>query len=502
MTPTLRPYQSESLEHLRSLSKTKRRLLLTQPTGGGKTVLASAIIHSARKKSDAKILFFAHRLELVDQAVSQLAKWGVTEVGVMRADDARTDSSMPVQVATVQTLARRNLPPSDIVFVDEAHRAASDSYRKILEAYPEAIVIGLTATPCRLDGKPLGDVFEELIVSATYTDLIADGFIREPRVYAAEVMPDLSGVHTRAGDYAEDELEKAVLDPHVVGNIVDGWLKHAEGKKTVLFAVGIEHSKTLVDLFRSRGIDAHHLDGTTPEKERRRTLAALEGGQIRLVSNVGVLTEGWDQPSVKCAILARPTKSLSLFMQMAGRILRPFNDEMPLLLDHGGNVDRHGMPCQDRTWSLTERAATKEKSTHHICKGCFAYVRKNPCELCGYAAPVQHREIRQEAGVLVERTQGDDRRSFFDTQLQRAKANGFKPGFAGAKFKEKFGSWPPWTWSQEAKNAFSADSAWKHKQMQRERERNFWQEKIHVPEREELSESELADWLRRMGADR
>ena len=473
----LRPYQAAGIEALRSHVRAGRsRVLLQLPTGGGKTVVAAAIIASARQNFGARVLFFAHRLELVNQTVRQLARWGVNDVGVMRGDDERTNPEAPVQVATVQTLARRKLPEADIVFIDEAHRAAGATYKRVIEAYPDATIVGLSATPCRLDGKPLGDIFQAIELGGTYRDLIGDGFIVEPIVYSTRTQPDLANVRTRMGDYAEEDIEAAMMTPHVIGNIVGEWQVHAEGRRTVAYAVTVAHSQAIVERFVEAGITAEHLDGTTPEAERAAILARVESGETLVVSNCAVLTEGWDCPPVKAVIMARPTKSLSLYMQCVGRALRPWNDVTPIVLDHGGNVERHGLPTIDRTWSLLDTPqADKGKSEYHVCKGCYAHVRKNPCELCGYLAPVVPREIREEPGKLeVVNTSADEKRLFFVNQLERARSRGFKPGFASAQWKEKYGAWPPWSWSKEAKSAFADDDDWQRRHTERENEKAHW----------------------------
>lgn len=484
----LRPYQAAAVEALRSHVRAgRRRVLLQLPTGGGKTVLASSIIHSARVNYDARVLFFAHRLELVNQTVRQLAKWGVTEVGVMRGKDARTDATQPVQVGTVQTLSRRTAPAADIVFVDEAHRAAGDTYRRVLEAYPEATIIGLSATPCRLDGKPLGDVFEALEKAGTYAQLMADGFVEEPVVYSTPVRPDLSAVHTRMGDYVEGELEEAMMQPSIIGSIVGEWQKHAGGRRTVVYAVTVAHSQEIVRRFCDAGIAAEHLDGTTPEDERAAILDRVERGDTLVVSNCAVLTEGWDCPPVKCVVMARPTKSLALYMQCVGRALRPWGGVRPVVLDHGDNVGAHGLPTEDRAWTLDGGAQRREgaKNEFHMCKGCYGFVKLNPCELCGYEAPREVRKIEEAAHVelapVTGRPKVEDRRGYYDEQLARARREGFKVGFAAAKYKEKYNEWPPWSWSQEAKALFAKDEGWQARQADREREREFWQARAEPP---------------------
>ena len=462
--------------------------------------MAAAIIHSARTRFDARVLFVAHRLELIDQTVRQLARWGITEVGVMRADDERTNALAPVQVATIQTLARRSAPPTDIVFVDEAHRAAGDSYVRIMGLYPEATIIGLTATPCRLDGRPLGDHFDEMVMGGTYAQLIADGFVVEPRVYAPHRPVDLTGVRRVAGDWNEGELAEKMI--HVTGDLVAEWRAHAEGRGTVVFACTIAHSEDIVLRFRTEGIRAEHLDGNTPLDERRELLARLDSGALDVISNCGVLTEGWDQPSAKCVVLARPTMSLSLHRQMAGRALRPWEGVTPVILDHASNVDRHGMPHDDVAWSLSSTAARQsEKSPYRTCPRCFGYVLRNPCELCGFEAPVKPREIREERGELVQRT--DDRRAFFEKMWALARARAFKPGFAGAKYKEKYGSWPPWSWSQECKAAFEADGDWGARLRNREAEKAAWAEPTEpaAPPESAPPEEDFASWLGTQGVN-
>jgi superfamily II DNA or RNA helicase len=473
----LRQYQAAAIEGLRAHVRAgRRRICLVCPTGGGKTVVASAIVDSALSLG-SRVLFIVHRRELVDQAVTQFARWGVM-AGVERGDDSRSNRLLPVQVGTVQTLSRRDRCPADIVFVDECHRVAGDSYVELLSSYPEATIIGLTATPCRLDGKPLGNHFDALEAVATYSQLIADGFLAAPVVYAAKRAPDLTGVRRRAGDYSEEELERAMLDPHVVGDVLEAWRSRAEGRSTVIFAVGVGHSVAMRDQFRAAGVSCEHLDASTPEPERANILAAVRGGEVMCVTNVGILTEGWDEPRVKCCVMARPTLSLGLYMQCVGRILRPWNGVQPVVLDHSGNTSRHGLPHEDRHWSLetaTERAP-RTKIPYRMCPACYAYVLKNPCEHCGHQTVVQTRELRIEDGSLEEvtLTDKDPRRDAYDKWLFTALNRGYKPGYAAAQYKEAYGEWPPYHWSTKAKALFEGDEQWRKRFEYRERMRAAW----------------------------
>lgn len=472
----LRPYQENALGALRAAADAGlSRLLFQCPTGAGKTVVAAAVVSSARSLGSAA-LFVAHRLELIDQAVAQIAAWGVPRIGVIRADDERTDPGAPVQVATIQTLARRKLPHADIVIVDEAHRIMADQYQRVISAYPDAIIIGLTATPCRMDGKGLGNTFQKLISVVTYSDLIAIGSIVAPIVYGAHIEVDLSEVHTVQGDYKLDELNTKMVQPQVVGSVVDEWADNSMGRRSVIFAVTLEHSRALVASLQGAGARAEHLDGTTPLDERRAILGRLKAGPTQVVSNVGVLCEGWDMPEVKCGSIARPTKSLALFMQMVGRFLRPWGDVTPVLIDHGGNVMRHGLPHEDRVWTLETGGRVIDRMKLRTCPGCYAFVTKNPCPLCGFAPPVEAREVRVDASVKLTKFDGDPRKLAFDRLVEQSRAKGFKPGYASAKWKEANGDqWPPRSWSDEAKNKFAADEEWQKRQRYRELEREHWQ---------------------------
>jgi superfamily II DNA or RNA helicase len=348
----LRPYQLRGIEQAaHRLASGVRRLCLVLPTGGGKTVVAAEIIRRAVTRG-RRVLFLAHRRELLEQTINKLGAAGVHDVGLVLAGaKASYRPHAAVQVASVQTLVRRVMPPADLVFVDEAHHSNAGSYEKILASYPGAKVLGLTATPVRDDGRGLNEQYDEALVVATPRELIAEGHLARPRVFGARERVDLSGVHSRAGDYVPAELERAMMKSRLIGDIVQHWIKLAHDRTTVVFATSVAHSQSIVAAFREHGVAAEHLDGTTPAAERKAILARLASGATEVVSNCAVLTEGWDLPRCKCVILARPTQSLSLFLQMAGRGLRPWEGVDPMLLDHGECVDRHGFPQDERDWA-------------------------------------------------------------------------------------------------------------------------------------------------------
>lgn len=473
----LREYQKDSIEAVRDAIRAgKRRIVLVIPTGGGKTYTAVSMIASAVGKGK-RCLFVAHRIELIDQTVKSCTKVGLTCVGVILAGDPRRDASQPIQVASIQTLARRKQDDVGLIVIDEGHRAVSPSYRKaLLERHPKAIVIIITATPARGDGKPLGCIADALIIGATYSELMTmdPPAIVEPVIYSTPLQPDLSKVRTDGGDYNREDLEKAMNKGALIGDLFVQWNKHPR-QRTVCFAVSVAHSKAIVELFRSHGVRAEHLDGETPKDERRAILARLTSGETELVSNVGVLTEGWDCPPVKTCILARPTKSIVLFMQTAGRVLRPWNDVRPLILDHGGNIDRHGFPTEDREWSLDARLKRKGGGAPPVktCPSCFAYVAAAAavCPHCGipFETGIAPNPAAQDPvpldlelrtlAVALDDPFGHFR--FFRSLVTKARSMGWHYGTCCHRFRELRHTEPEQAWVDALKKDYGKDKEWK-----------------------------------------
>ncbi len=495
---SLRPFQATAIESLKAAIRAKRRrVLLCMPTGSGKTLTAGAMIRSAVAKG-SRVLFVAHRKELIDQSVTALFRLGMHPVGVIRAGDKRRNLALPVQVASIQTLARRPRldPAPDLIFIDECHRAMAKGYRAHLyAAYPDAVIIGLTATPCRADGKPLAGAFDELVPAACYSELIAGGYIDEPIVFSTPVVPDLSTVSTSGGDFNAEELEAAVNKSAIIGNAVAEWQKHNGGRRTVVFCVSVAHSLAVLEQFRAIGVKAEHLDGTTPENERASILARLERGETELVTNVGVLCEGWDCPPVKCLVILRPTKSLALWMQMAGRILRPWQGIVPVVLDHGGNVDRvvygepMGLPHQDREWSLEGRPKKKGAPPMKACAECFAYIAaaSKVCLHCGAELAPEPGEKKAKEPIPVDlaiRTlTGDDAKLAFFRQLHKAcRERGWKPGAVAHRYFARFNEDPPAAWMGALKSDARRDGEWKGRISDKQREKREKEEASNAAE--------------------
>ena len=455
------------IDQLRRATLEHRHILLVAPTGSGKTVIAAAIVQGAVAKG-RRVLFLAHRRELIDQAATKLWDAGIEAGIILAGRPARPEQ--PVQIASIQTLHARafrgtamQAPPADVIVVDEAHHVRARTYREIVDHYPDAVVLGLTATPCRGDGRGLGNVFATLVECPDVQALIDLGFLVPTKVYAPST-PDLTGVRVERGDYSEKQLAERVNTDALVGDIVEHWHRLAEGKKTVIFATGVAHSLHIRDEFRRSGVLAEHLDGATPTEERADILGRLSRGEIEVVSNCMVLTEGWDQPDVACIVLARPTKSMGLFRQMIGRVLRPApGKDHALVLDHSGAIFNHGFVEDPVLWTLDhdKRAVNlalaskgrQAERTLTTCPECAAVrMQGKPCSACGWRP-----QRKPDAPDVIDGELGHverdgrvtasvyDKARFHRQLLWFAREKGYQKqaGWAANKFREKFGHWPP-----------------------------------------------------------
>jgi DNA repair protein RadD len=446
-----------------------KRVIIVAPTGAGKTIIGASIInkYAAGRKG---VLVLAHRREIIAQTSQKLHAHGVAH-GIIQAGVTPRPLE-DVQVASIQTLwtramhtGRMVLPPAELLVIDECHHAPARTYRKIIDAYPNAVILGLTATPCRGDGRGLGGIFETIIECPQVADLISQGHLVKTRVYAP-AGPDLKGVRIQAGDYAESQLADRMDRPKLIGDIITHWHKYGERRKTVCFAVNVKHSIHLRDEFIASGVKAEHIDGSTPKPERDASLARLASGEIELITNCMVLTEGWDMPEVACCILARPTKKMGLYRQMIGRVLRPAEGKPDaIILDHSGAVFRHGF-AEDRVeWVLSPddqsespdhqaRCEPGSRSRLLDCSQCGAIrIAGEPCSACGFLPAPPPRYVPIAAGDLGLVEGGRAKATVYDPaeRLQWlamltaiAGERGYKRGWAAVNYKEKFNTWPPY----------------------------------------------------------
>lgn len=451
----LRQYQVEGVENLRASFKAgKRAPLYVLPTGGGKTAVFSYIAENAvaRKR---RVGILVHRHELLMQASRSLTKLGVQH-GLI--SPKFTPSKDLVQVASVQTLARRleNTTALDLIIVDECHHSVSPTYKKILSANPKAHVLGVTATPCRTNGAGLDEIFDDLILGPSVAELIRLGYLVKPTVYAPPIGIDLEGVKKQMGDYDKRELGKRVDQSKITGDCVDHYLRLCAGEPTIVFCVSVGHAEHVASAFRDRGVRALRVDGAMGDHARRGAIDGLGSGEISVLTSADLIGEGVDIPRVSVAILLRPTQSLGLYLQQVGRALRPYpGKSRALILDHVGNVMRHGFPDEDREWTLEgtkRRRKTGDGPSVKItqCEKCYFVYETGPerCPACGNAAAGKPRKILEEEGELAEldrakleaarnRKREEGAAKTYEDLLSIERARGYKSGWARHRFNAR-----------------------------------------------------------------
>lgn len=432
-------------------------------TGAGKTAMACMIAESAVEKGK-RVLFLAHRRELVNQAANKLRSIGI-RCGIIMAGEMPTDW-YGVQVASKDTLLARSLrrkkmelPEADVVFEDECHRALSAGYGDIIKAYPKAIHIGLTATPCRGDGRGLGELYEGIVEACPMAKLIADGFLVPVRVFAPYV-PDMKGVQTGAdGDWVGKQVSERMDRSAITGDILAHWCELANDRPTMVFAAGVNHSIHLRDQFAREGYRAAHLDAKTPKDDRDFIIQQYARGDIQVLCSCDVLTEGVDLPLCSCIVMARPTKSMVVFRQQIGRGMRPAEGKSDcLLLDHAGNTLRHGFPDEEIEWTLsTEKRANNRENQKKpprqpiICKKCFcAFYQQSTCPNCGHKAERGRNKVQTRDGNLVELKRGEkkevtheDRQRYWWYCLRTCAYRGLNAKVAAGMFNSHF-KLSPW----------------------------------------------------------
>jgi superfamily II DNA or RNA helicase len=406
----LRPYQQQlELNIRRAIAGGSRAPLIVAPTGSGKTVLFSHIAAGAGNKGN-RVWILVHRAELVDQTSRTMRELGVSH-GIIAA--GWPVNPLPhVQVVSVQTVVRRTggLIPPQVLIIDECHHAAAGTWKRIITAFPQAIRLGFTATPERLDGKGLADSFDVLIRGPEVAWLINNGFLSRPVYYAPPNQLNLDALHVRGGDFAKDELAAAMDKPMITGDAVEHYSRLCPGVPAIAFCASVKHAEHVAQAFNAAGYSAASIDGTLDRIERRRRIRALGDGGLQVLTSCELISEGTDVPNVTAAILLRPTKSLAMHLQQIGRILRVApGKERAVILDHVGNCLRHGLAEEVREWSLegrpkkAKKAGDQETVSVRQCPQCYACHEPAPfCPECGHKYELKKREIEQQEGELVE----------------------------------------------------------------------------------------------------
>lgn len=361
---TLRGYQQDNKQKIYDAWGRINSVMLQMPTGTGKTRLFVSIIkdlfHYGRDNKIApKVLILVHRTELIDQIDEELGYRYNLAHGIIQSGE-RERKIYPIQLASVQTLSRRlnnwTDKEFDFIIVDEAHHVKADSYQKIIKAFPHAKLLGVTATPVRLNGHGFTDTFEELIVSPSVKQFIDSGYLSQYEYYSVArssfIQKEIDSIKKFSqGDYAESELERVCDNGRIRAQVVKTYLDFANDKKGIVYTINKEHNKNLCDEFNANGVHAVAIDSDTPKEMREQYIQQFRRGDFKIICNVNLFTEGFDCPDIEFIQLARPTKSLALYLQQVGRGLRiSESKEKTLFLDNVGLYNRFGFPSSKRMW--------------------------------------------------------------------------------------------------------------------------------------------------------
>jgi DNA repair protein RadD len=403
----LRPYQHQAVEQIRQAYRQGHRsVLFVLPTGGGKTVVFSHIAEQAAGRGN-RICVLVHRQELLRQASASLSALGVRH-GLIAANRSM-DLSAPVQVASVQTLVRRlrHIPADlfQLLVIDEAHHSNAGTWAKVLQHCATAKVLGVTATPCRSDGRGLGDWYQAMVLGPTPAELTEQGFLAPARVFAPPG-PSLLRLRKRMGDYDMAKAGEMMQQGDVMGDCLVHYRRHLDGQTAIAFCCSVAHAVAVAEMFQREGVAAAHIDGTMDAATREQLLGDLGAGRLKVLTSCQLIGEGVDVPSVAGCILLRPTQSVSLHLQMIGRCLRPQPGKTAVILDHVGNYKEHGHHLSEREWTLdgTPKRDREAAPSVKVCPECFATVLSGVsiCPECGHEFEKKKRDMKHIDGDLVE----------------------------------------------------------------------------------------------------
>lgn len=379
-------YQNDLIDRIQiAWRRGKRKPCIVLPCGGGKSVICADM--AKRTTNNGKnVLFLVHRQELCEQIENTFKAYGV--------------NMELCKIGMVQTVTRHieqeNKP--SLIITDENHHCLASSYKRIYEAFPDSFFVGVTATPVRLNGGGLGEINDALIVGPSVKQLIENNKL-SPFDYYAPAVADLSGIRSRNGDYIYEDVEAALNKPHIYGDVIK-YYKQLKGGKAICYCATIRHSQATAEAFNAQGISAYHIDGKTPENERRGAIWGFRNGTIQVLCNVDLISEGFDVPDCDTSILLRPTKSLTLYIQQSMRCMRYQPNKKALIIDHVGNVHRHGLPDMEREWTLEPKppkANKKNSVSVRQCTECFFTHEPAPvCPNCGHVYELTQREIKEK----------------------------------------------------------------------------------------------------------
>lgn len=411
----LYPHQQTAVDNVnKAFAEGFKRVCLQAPTGMGKTVVATHLIKAAIRDGK-RVMFIVHLKELIEQTAAASTEAALT-YGYISAVYPYTRNK-PLYLASTQTLVKRfqKLPKPDLILYDEFHHAVSATSLKVLEYYKDVPLVGLTATPQRLDGKGLIKVADKLITTISTRELIEQGFLCNYEYYAPDSGINYDDIHKVAGDFNPKELDDALEKTTIFGKAVEHYKKYIDGEPAICFCLNIKHSIRMAQQFKAAGIEAAHIDGKMSAQERHLANIGFKTGRIKVLCNVNLITEGYDVPACKGIFLLRPTDSLTIFLQSVGRGLRrnwdiPQEKDCCYIFDHVENYKRHGMPDEDREWSLEGRVKNKNKIDEKlikivICSNCAFGYRPNKHKVCPKCAAMEMsntKDVEETSHELVQ----------------------------------------------------------------------------------------------------
>lgn len=386
----LREYQQDLYQKtVDAFRRGYKRPLVCLPCGGGKSYLFAEMA----KNTSGNVLILTHRRELLSQHNDLLANLGIN-----------------ARVAMVLTEAKRlgQYPRPALIITDEAHLSRSNSWMKVLDYY-NTFTVGFTATPVRLDGKPLGDMYDTLIEGVTVKWLIEHQRLA-PFEYYAPTAVNTDGLRVSCGDYVISDMEQLMTGRAIYSDVLESWKRFAGGGKTIAYCVSVKHAKETAEMFREAGYSAQAIDGSTPDKQREEIMRQFRGGDINVLCNVGIISEGISINDVTCCLLLRPTESIALGIQQMMRCMRYQPGKVAQIIDCVGNYSRVGLPDADRTWSLTQQAKKRDKLDENgnfyvrVCPACYKTFKTAPvCKHCGEPYPLSPREIKAHEDIELAR---------------------------------------------------------------------------------------------------
>jgi superfamily II DNA or RNA helicase len=389
----LRDYQKNIIQEIRKNLLNYKKICVQAPCGSGKSVILSKIIRDTTDKGN-RVLFLVHRKELIEQIYNTLKKFNV--------------NFKLIDLLMVQTAVRRlhKIKEPSVIITDENHHCLAKSYTKIYDYFKNSFLIGFTATPIRLNGQALGEIYKYMVKGPEISWLIENNFLSPYKLFSVK-LADTSQLHTQRGEYNKKETNVLMENNTIYGKTIENYKKLADGKKTIVYCSSVEASIETANEFNSNNIPAISLDGSTPKLERKNAIEKFRNGEIKVLTNVDLFGEGFDVPNCECVILLRPTKSLSLYIQQSMRSMRYKENKLAIIIDHVGNCFEHGLPDDIRSWSLIGKQK-KEKGEIKIkeCPGCFAVIQPGTkvCPYCGMEFPklIQRQEKQVVDAELEE----------------------------------------------------------------------------------------------------